>query len=212
MRGIRCDKDRPEKIDRLTPVHAGNIKHLLCVIIPCQAHPRACGEYVASCICPLDFVGSPPRMRGIFVAFCVSRVQERLTPAYAGNIRHMISVKNGYQAHPRACGEYSAKSARFVAKSGSPPRMRGICAADPVCQRHQGFTPAYAGNTRPFCPISSPRVAHPRACGEYPGRNAAQGAAQDSPPHMREILRSGVALAILVRLTLRAGGEYYTFR
>lgn len=70
---------------RFIPAYAGNTVHLGAINIPCEIHPRVCGEYVNMGMVFWRGRDSSPRMRGIlnidisYFGFC------RFTPAYAGN-------------------------------------------------------------------------------------------------------------------------------
>ena len=67
---------------------------------------------------------------------------------------------------------------------GSPPHMRGIPSARSRHLDNPGFTPAHAGNTRPYAYIHSSVGVHPRTCGEH-GPSCRYRLSPGSPPHMR---------------------------
>ena len=91
-------------------------------------------------------VGSPPHTRGISKQVINGEIDDRLTPAYAGNITKIHGSPLPVQAHPRIRGEYAIPGSKPGADGGSPPHTRGIFSAK--LQKSSGFrlTPAYVGN------------------------------------------------------------------
>ena len=85
---------------------------------------------------------------------------------------------------PRSCGEHVAVSALPALTNGSPPHMRGTPSARSRHLDNPGFTPAHAGNTRPYAYIHSSVGVHPRTCGEH-GPSCRYRLSPGSPPHMR---------------------------
>ena len=63
--------------------------------------------------------------------------------------------------------------------------MRGTLVQSVDAERGDGIIPAYAGNTKPICPISRPCRDHPRICGEHLCPNCLCTALTGSSPHMR---------------------------
>ena len=147
MRGIRDAAISVLAGERITPAHAGNTFLGFSRDALYRDHPRACGEYHLPPIAAQAKLGSPPRMRGILLCHFEASGDSRITPAHAGNTGCAVPVVYLYWDHPRACGEYQARSAAIKASSGSPPRMRGIHLQYRRIRRKHGITPAHAGNT-----------------------------------------------------------------
>ena len=110
-------------------------------------HPRVCGEKKDGAQSCTRLLGSPPRVRGKVVLFCVESCLFRITPARAGKRTERWQYKTNRKDHPRACGEKLHFNAGCPVLTGSPPRVRGK--ARP--QQLQGFclriTPARAGKS-----------------------------------------------------------------
>ena len=131
---------------RITPAYAGKSRHEWGVYRANQDHPRLCGEKSACMRVSLQWIGSPPPMRGKATYEIDNDLKAGITPAYAGK-RLKTAVKDGvYTDHPRLCGEKIFSLFNHAPHTGSPPPMRGK--AD--------FTSTHV--------ISSQD--HPRLCGE----------------------------------------------
>ena len=131
----------------ITPAHAGKTFSNFSRSTSTRDHPRACGENILFPAFRNLFLGSPPRMRGKRVDKGIFEFLLGITPAHAGKTHCIECRKSGFQDHPRACGENTAKSLRSFALTGSPPRMRGkrfITGFSCACAR---ITPAHAGKT-----------------------------------------------------------------
>ena len=167
MRGIwiLCNEFRNNH--RFTPAYAGNIKSTIFNFLSMKVHPRVCGEYICVQSLFAGFVGSPPRMRGIWCASWLLNYIRRFTPAYAGNIFCWQARLPFGKVHPRVCGEYWLQFLRFACLLGSPPRMRGIFLSSATQTSYLRFTPAYAGNMVSSFEIEMLGKVHPRVCGEY---------------------------------------------
>ena len=90
---------------RITPAYAGKSK---CQVWHGQSredHPRICGEKSLPPRPMRAQRGSPPRMRGKAIRFCLFLLDLRITPAYAGKSRRCLRRQNKKQDHPRVCGE-----------------------------------------------------------------------------------------------------------
>ena len=110
---------------RITPAHAGKRGEIKCIRFPDRDHPRACGEKSIKASFALDFVGSPPRMRGKVQTVLAVYVGVGITPAHAGKRHRQRGGDASGQDHPRACGEKAEFTAPEPELLGSPPRMRG---------------------------------------------------------------------------------------
>ena len=147
MRGIRNIGNASGSSGRITPAYAGNTCTNQGTGYRLQDHPRLCGEYSLRQNNTRSLVGSPPPMRGILKNYQMVKPDHRITPAYAGNTNRMCFCLGSRKDHPRLCGEYPTRRARYCCQVGSPPPMRGIL----IGYIHNGscirITPAYAGNT-----------------------------------------------------------------
>ena len=89
--------------------------------------------------------GSPPPMRGKDTLRTCDCAAIGITPAYAGKSCDYREVGQGFQDHPRLCGEKTKRKKCVMLNTGSPPPMRGK-AKSGDCDRIDGrITPAYAG-------------------------------------------------------------------
>ena len=104
-------------------------------------------------------------MRGRRDVLVVTKLDRRLTPAYAGKTSSLEVSVDWQRAHPRVCGEDAAIRRACALTVGSPPRMRGRRIHRGRGRQAPGLTPAYAGKT------ASPSDSTP--------------AGEGSPPRMR---------------------------
>ena len=105
-------------------------------------------------------------MRGKVISSFSSKVQHRITPAYAGKRSSRQSFKDLHQDHPRLCGEKISRVAKIEVPPGSPPPMRGKVFIRIWFQDTLRITPAYAGKS---VSGNHPPIwlrDHPRLCGE----------------------------------------------
>ena len=94
---------------RITPAYAGNTHNLDRSMQFLWDHPRLRGEHSGFLACLTPFIGSPPPTRGTHVNGRVKVLEDRITPAYAGNtlkVLFKICVKGD---HPRLRGEHHNK-------------------------------------------------------------------------------------------------------
>jgi len=128
--------------------------------------------------------GSPPRVWGMPIAGAPCRHVARFTPTCVGNAPTSTCSGIRIPVHPHVCGECSQSWPFAHRKYGSPPRVWGMRAGEPVQERRGRFTPTCVGNASgPRC-RSSPRAVHPHVCGECelpPGRVVALNG---SPPRV----------------------------
>ena len=148
-------------------------------------HPRACGEKQKKQQKQPVHSGSPPRMRGKGLDFCVLPFQKGITPAHAGKSGTAFPASSTYQDHPRACGEKPRCVLQNISLQGSPPRMRGKGNADRYDLAALGITPAHAGKSRNFPALARAALDHPRACGEKQKMRFSCRCCGGSPPRMR---------------------------
>ena len=142
----------------------------------------------------------------------------RITPALAGTTDAKKIPKINTGDHPRACGDYLAKSATLAISAGSPPRLRGLLISLNSFLVISRITPALAGTTRRFFRERQKLRDHPRACGDYCLTLCLYPNLQGSPPRLRGLrtrghlhrLSTGITPA-LAGTTTDAGGrsQYY---
>ena len=150
----------------ITPAYAGKSDKFPLPPPRSWDHPRVCGEKARTLIVQNEPQGSPPRMRGKVGETGAVSVTPRITPAYAGKSLDSLTVWRRFRDHPRVCGEKSAASTWPSCPRGSPPRMRGKGAHQPVRLLGRGITPAYAGKSPGSVCVASRKQDHPRVCGE----------------------------------------------
>ena len=150
-------------------------------------HPRRCEESWVSSTSDGRSLGSPPRMRGVFVLKGRRKPRQRVTPAYAGRIRSELASGRRAAGHPRVCGAYRGYVPRPRGRNGSPPRMRGVF--PPTCSRSttRRVTPAYAGRILGMTWVVPRVTGHPRVCGAYVIVASPPAGMVGSPPRMRGV-------------------------
>ena len=124
-------------------------------------------------------------MRGKAFESVIDGCAARITPAYAGKRNIERGCKNGFEDHPRVCGEKSKYRGICALLPGSPPRMRGKELCPFTTMSAARITPAYAGKSLTIPKLYTRNRDHPRVCGEKQrgGLDAAQKLG--SPPRMR---------------------------
>ena len=130
-------------------------------------------------------VQSPPRMRGRERGSARKGAPSRITPAYAGKSKLPLLDYSPAWDHPRVCGEEAPVFLSLMARTGSPPRMRGRVMATLEQEIASGITPAYAGKSRRKARRNRGRRDHPRVCGEEPAPRQRAAFFRGSPPRMR---------------------------
>ena len=145
------------------------------------------GEYQVVGVLYDRDAGSPPLARGIRCTEEYNPLIPRITPACAGNTKHLLKNPLRTKDHPRLRGEYFSLNATPDMILGSPPLARGILSSINSIVSGYGITPACAGNTK----IADGNVAatedHPRLRGEYCLSNHPVRTIQGSPPLARGI-------------------------
>ncbi len=68
--------------------------------------PRACGEHGWAWLAVEHAVGSAPRLRGTLAEHAMGQIQQRFSPAPAGNTFSIKSAIEQFSVQPRACGEH----------------------------------------------------------------------------------------------------------
>ena len=165
MRGKAAPGVQGQSPCGITPAYAGKS---FCDV-PCNIsigdHPRVCGEKAFAAHRPMDFQGSPPRVRGKGLRPFRACGSCRITPAYAGKRKSR-----------RCCTTIGL---------GSPPRMRGKGADIVNGFVSAGITPAYAGKSQSYRQPCSAMWDHPRVCGEKQIPQTYISLSRGSPPRMR---------------------------
>ena len=169
----------------ITPAYAGKSPLPLCRHGSPWDHPRVCGEERQCYLVGVATPGSPPRMRGRERGSARKGAPSRITPAYAGKRTGRYTPFQAWEDHPRVCGEERLPPPPLGKVLGSPPRMRGRGAGEPLRLLDGGITPAYAGKSwrGQLCPWAFQD--HPRVCGEEVRCAAGCGPLRGSPPRMR---------------------------
>ena len=126
MRGILYHFNIIDGSCRFNPAYAGNMFVLPFFNRVYKVQPRVCGEYKQRHMINYVYIGSTPRMRGIFTQENTPYPTVRFNPAYAGNIWKRLLTTLQKQVQPRVCGEYRVIFSHNLFVIGSTPRMRGI--------------------------------------------------------------------------------------
>ena len=132
---------------RITPACAGNSGSPSPPLRRTWDHPRVCGEQAAALGGEWRAEGSPPRVRGTGLDPPAGRMEERITPACAGNRLKVTPIYEDFEDHPRVCGEQRERKWKALLKRGSPPRVRGTDSPATPAGSAQRITPACAGNS-----------------------------------------------------------------
>ena len=144
-----------------------------------------CGEKTLSPPFKSNHGGSPPRVRGKALLFCLSNLLPRITPACAGK----SSLTSGYIPargdHPRVCGEKLCPLMGEGEARGSPPRVRGKAIITSFKIHLIGITPACAGKSFISAEKRPSMKDHPRVCGEKWTGVKRGLCALGSPPRVR---------------------------
>ena len=70
-----------------------------------------CGEQSPTATFSWSKAGSPPRVRGTVSEVTGIPVEDRITPACAGNSASILSMAFLFKDHPRVCGEQNHRPA-----------------------------------------------------------------------------------------------------
>ena len=104
------------------------------------------GEQKKNGLDEVPCVGSPPLARGTAQVGGNRNMQDRITPACAGNSMRDGSNKVTAWDHPRLRGEQIYPTPAIPARGGSPPLARGTVSSAVIAVAALGITPACAGN------------------------------------------------------------------
>ena len=112
-------------------------------------------------------MGSPPRVREVFLPVQVLLPYLGITPACAGSIKKIRSCGESEKDHPRVCGKYSFADGLQWIGPGSPPRVREVFLQYQKAWLPIGITPACAGSITEIGQLHQINRDHPRVCGKY---------------------------------------------
>ena len=110
--------------------------------------------------------GSPPLARGTDFARVDVVKRHRITPACAGNSKHVVCDARQLWDHPRLRGEQDLLREKAEIAAGSPPLARGTVSKVIVPLDTVGITPACAGNSWDRLSGTYRAEDHPRLRGE----------------------------------------------
>ncbi len=130
-------------------------------------------------------MGSPPPTRGTQSETTCSKIEQGITPAYAGNTYTLLLCCPSTRDHPRLRGEHLFRSVHLPFQPGSPPPTRGTQELFTSNAIDFGITPAYAGNTSFFISFSFTKWDHPRLRGEHSASQMSIKYSSGSPPPTR---------------------------
>ena len=110
---------------RIIPTRVGTSELLYCCVALAKDHPHACGDKDICSPWTQQPLGSSPRVWG-------QAVVEKLAPLYVGIIPTRVGTRKllfppfrGCRDHPHACGDKLHLDSRYLALSGSSPRVWG---------------------------------------------------------------------------------------
>ena len=202
-------RSRAEKRDvyGITPAGAGKTTwHTFSHTSPAD-HPRRCGENRCQRQPIIEYIGSPPQVRGkLFKGVSLLYVL-RITPAGAGKTIFHQSFQRHIRDHPRRCGENRKLFNKICADKGSPPQVRGKPIPKYVKASLIRITPAGAGKTRLPHRINFVGRDHPRRCGENVATTTTICPAAGSPPQVRGKLPADLNQNAVNRITPAGAGK-----
>ena len=109
VRGKRNSENARDLSRGLIPACAGKTGAMKCLGGVRRAHPRVCGENTNTNKKPAGKIGSSPRVRGKLAISTSEGHGRGLIPACAGKTWGSKAGLESSAAHPRVCGENSAK-------------------------------------------------------------------------------------------------------
>ena len=151
---------------RIIPAWAGKRRCTAACNGLCWDHPRVGGEKSEPNPMEQLQVGSPPHGRGKVIKNILEKLDQRITPAWAG--KRATPRKNGHPGgdHPRVGGEKHCFCTASGTGTGSPPRGRGKVRRSRSPCWSAGITPAWAGKSSCYVHFTLPKWDHPRVGGE----------------------------------------------
>ena len=169
----------------ITPAYAGNTDDDRGYDNPVRDHPRLRGEHRTT-VHPVHlYPGSPPPTRGTPDYNSYVELNNRITPAYAGNTSVCSPNFISGADHPRLRGEHVESQDIVNGRIGSPPPTRGTLEGATFIDAILGITPAYAGNTALSKRYGQASKDHPRLRGEHFVSSSKRVSLSGSPPPTR---------------------------
>ena len=172
-------------------------------------HPRACGKNSVFFFTHSVVLGSPPRMREECQLQKTHEKLMRITPAHAGRISGIVSLRFPFRDHPRACGKNYDGVRLTQDNLGSPPRMREESHCTYLPNHSTGITPAHAGRMWSVSTHMLIAEDHPRACGKNSIISEYTIFRIGSPPRMREESGQYTCALLSIRITPAHAGRMY---
>ena len=171
----------------ITPAGAGKTYRRSWIANYEEDHPRRCGENLPIHHSHLQYLGSPPQVRGKRGIKDDEALEYRITPAGAGK----TARKNGNRQN----------------KYGSPPQVRGKLHGSKSVYRYYRITPAGAGKTIMLLENEIPQQDHPRRCGENFYSVGLAAYDTGSPPQVRGKLAVATPSCLPLRITPAGAGK-----
>ena len=143
------------------------------------------GEHAVIPLARANDAGSSPHGRGTYILEHGKGVQDRVIPAWAGNIKSYEAVATNLSGHPRMGGEHGRLMIAEISGYGSSPHGRGTSGGRRQAVARRRVIPAWAGNMKCWSVKRELATGHPRMGGEH--RNEVQNAVYSagSSPHGR---------------------------
>ena len=171
---------------RITPACAGKTPCLQPTFEMFRDHPRVCGKNFTLILCPVCFLGSPPRVREKQLPEYTEPIGTGITPACAGKTTSLAQEGTIGRDHPRVCGKNSTFKCAVITIFGSPPRVREKHIFSSVDLEFIRITPACAGKTYLSTLAVFTIPDHPRVCGKNKRLAFMSSGFMGSPPRVRE--------------------------
>ena len=151
--------------ERIIPASAGQTLEAIRTAHDCADHPRECGANFFVPTVVVVFAGSSPRVRGKLADKVAMLAAHRIIPASAGQTTTRCNRPVLRSDHPRECGANRPATSRWLAATGSSPRVRGKHAVLLYGVHFARIIPASAGQTAPIAHTTIGASDHPRECG-----------------------------------------------
>ena len=113
-------------------------------------HPRIRGTNSPAIAFVLCFMGSSPHTRDKLSGLASTGANQRIIPAYAGQIGVLRSITRGRTDHPRIRGTNVDAGMDLTVEEGSSPHTRDKYYENPSEYQPSRIIPAYAGQISSF--------------------------------------------------------------
>ena len=171
---------------RIIPAYAGQISEYTEYYKEYQDHPRIRGTNLKNIWSPTLGLGSSPHTRDKFSDSEMERHEDRIIPAYAGQISSLIPKLTDEEDHPRIRGTNSLFPFPELCFPGSSPHTRDKYVSDRRKCVAIGIIPAYAGQISAIFPPFWIVWDHPRIRGTNSERMTTFRTGTGSSPHTRD--------------------------